>query len=104
MKIEDIRINSRVVGEKRYLALETLNGLVEWVKTTKPSELIGVGKGYEDVVSEEQTRALWQKWIDHVETLIFNKAIELPTLLVDDVITLFKEDKKDAKPKGTLKV
>jgi len=102
MKIEDIRIKSRMVGEKRYLALETLSGLVEWVTTTKPSELIG--KVEEDIISTEQFRALWQKWIDHVEELIFNKAMELPSLLVDDVIVLFKEDKQDAKQKGTPKV
>jgi hypothetical protein len=98
MELEDIRINSRIIGEKRYLALETLNGIVDWIKATKPSELMATGKT--EIVSDEQTRALWQKWIDHVEELIFNKAIELPSLLVDDVITLFKED-RSAKPKGT---
>ena len=101
--IETIRKLGLISGEKRYYALEALRAITEWFQKTMPSELMtyeeGSGKTFERraAVEEPKMRELWQKWGDAVTKTVFDKASQIPELLIDDVINLFKEAKeKDA--------
>ena len=95
-ELEKIRQTSLVTSEKRYLAIETLKAVTDWIKATKPSELLtyeeGSGKGaiQRIAVDEPKMRELWQKWGDSVTKTVFEKGAQIPELLIDDVIALFK--------------
>lgn len=96
-EIETIRRTGVVTGEKRYIALEAMRATIEWFKSTKPSELLtyeeGSGKGavVRSVVEEPRMRELWQKWADAVTRTVFDKGSQIPDLLMDDVIQMFRE-------------
>jgi len=90
MNLEEIRTTSRILGEKRYVALETLQGLTNWINETKPSNLVSK----ENEMDEQTARNFWTKWLDQVEKIYFGKAAEIPELLVNDVINLFKTTTK----------
>ena len=95
--IEIIRKSGLISGEKRYYAVEALKVTIEWFKNTKPSELMTYEEGYgktierRTAVEEPKMRELWQKWGDAVTRTVFDKATQVPDLLMDDVIKLFKE-------------
>jgi len=94
--LDEIRKMGLLVSEKRYYALETMRAIIEWVRLSKPSELISYEEksGKETItkfaVEEPKMRELWQKWGDTVTKVIFEKGAQIPELLVDDIIALFK--------------
>lgn len=83
--LEEIRKEGLISGEKRYLAVETLRAVVEWFRETKPSVLLD-----KDQNDDITTRALWAKWTEALTKTVFEKGEQLPELLMDDVIGLFR--------------
>lgn len=96
-EIDNIRKIGLVSGEKRYIAVETMGAVIDWFIKTKPSELLtyeeGTGKGavQRTAIEEPRMRELWQKWGDSVVKTIFEKGNQIPDLLMEDVIALFKK-------------
>lgn len=94
----DIKQASRDRMELRLYVTETLKSLIDWVRTTKPSEYIPPSEKGMPALPEERLRTKWQDWIDKSSDLL-DGAWKLPTLLRDDAISLMEE--VIAKPKGT---
>lgn len=100
-ELEIIRKLGTLASEKKYFALDTIRGLVEFLNTVKPSSLLAyeekVGKGEvitRFVIEEPRLRELWSKWVDMV-TVIYEKGSKIPDLMIDEVMALYK--KEDAK-------
>lgn len=83
--IKDVRSESLISGEKRYLAMETMRGVMDWFHMTKPTTFVG-----KEISNEQEVRQLWAKWLEAVERVVFEKGNKLPELLMDDVIGLFR--------------
>ena len=65
----------------RFFAMETLKGIVEWIKATNPQQYIETSKK-EEVISSEEFKAKMRDWINKSGDLL-EKTWELPYLLAE---------------------
>lgn len=100
------RERMKVIEERRIAAMQTLDSVMRYLKETKPSNLFATVGGEEETttkgkttvssvlpISEAQMQGLWQRWIGTVADIL-EKANQIPGLMLDDVINLFKSESK----------
>lgn len=101
----DVKKERMEMDERRLAALETLSGVIRWLRETKPSEIFyasegeGKGKAIVPTVGEEHLRLIWQRWTAKASEILERSAI-VPDLLLDDLEHLFKQDDKEEKVRG----
>ena len=97
----DIKSQIRDRAEMRFFAMETLKGIVEWIKETNPQQYIETTKK-DEVISGEEFKAKMRDWINKSGDLI-EKTWELPYLLAEDAIRVLREATKrdESEPERT---
>jgi hypothetical protein len=84
-----IKERARERMELRIHAQETLKTVMEWIKDTNPQNWVPVAAKGEEVVSKDETKALFRDYIDKAGKLT-EKVWRPAELLVDD-LTKFME-------------
>lgn len=97
--MENIKERARERMEIRMHAQETLRTVMEWIKDTNPQTWIPATTKGEEVISKDETKALFRDYIDRAGKLT-EKVWRPAELLVDD-LTKFMEGIV-AESKGTL--
>jgi hypothetical protein len=98
--MDNIKERARERMELRIHAQETLRTVIEWIKETNPQNWIPTAAKGDEVVSKDETKALFRDYIDKAGKLT-EKVWRPAELLVDD-LTKFMEGIV-AESKGTQK-
>lgn len=99
--MDNIKERARERMELRIHAQETLRTVIEWIKETNPQNWIPTAAKGDEVVSKDETKALFRDYIDKAGKLT-EKVWRPAELLVDD-LTKFMEGIV-AESKGTQKI
>jgi hypothetical protein len=110
-EIEAIRKAGITIGEKTWLATNTTEKVLDFYLKIKPSNLfsseetIVSGKSTTTrtvpILEEPKMRELWQKWVDAVTTVIYDRGLVSQELVMDDLVEVLTPKGKDAKQSQT---
>jgi hypothetical protein len=110
-EIEAIRKAGITIGEKTWLATNTTEKVLDFYLKIKPSNLfsneetIVSGKSTTTravpILEEPKMRELWQKWVDAVTVVIYDRGLACQQLVMDDLVEVLTHKGKDAKQSQT---
>ena len=92
----DIKERARDRMELRIHARETLETVIAWIQSVKPSEWLPPA-GKDQIFTNEELKAQWREFVDKGSKLI-DKSWKPAELLIDDLTSFMEEI--CAKPKG----